>query len=99
MKIKKKVQIEREQLAQIKCDICGVLSSDDEWSKVVTNDGWPRTVCHEIKVEHTETRPDYYGSGIGRTFQVDLCPKCFDERLVPWLREQGAIVEYEEYGW
>ncbi len=30
---------------------------------------------------------------------VDLCPECFKERLLPWLDSQGAKARIEDWDW
>lgn len=44
----------------------------------------------ETVVVKCRTETSYYGSGDGSEIGVDLCPQCFREKLLPWLREQGA---------
>lgn len=35
--------------------------------------------------------------GAGETTSFDLCPKCFEERLQPWLEQQGALPKVEPW--
>lgn len=41
----------------------------------------------------------YPEGGYGTTIKVDMCVQCFKEKLVPWLRSQGAPAEEVEYDW
>ena len=61
----------------LSCDLCGV---NIEKKQFEINDA---TVVHHAGVDS----PD--GSG-GVTTEFDLCGKCFLDRLVPWLKSQGA---------
>lgn len=81
------------------CDLCGrKAEKGDEWTC-----GWK----HEHNVNETEVQvvvrqkegynlPD---CGSGTEYEIDLCPDCFRDRLVPWLRSQGAKVENKEWDW
>lgn len=35
--------------------------------------------------------------GAGETTRFDLCPECFEERLRPWLEQQGAVARVEAW--
>lgn len=35
--------------------------------------------------------------GVGQTSSFDICPRCFEERLQPWLTAQGAEVLVEDW--
>ncbi len=79
-----------------KCDLCGV-ESDSEC--------WEAESCYhvnetEIRVEVRQKEgSNYPEGGSGTAYEVDLCPKCFKERLVPWLKSQGADINEEEWDW
>ncbi len=73
----------------VKCDLCkkfyrGADSYHDT--------DWPTDCSYDV-----ETTGVYYESGSaypeGRfteTTVFHICPDCFTERLIPWLKEQGA---------
>jgi len=42
---------------------------------------------------------NYPEGGTGTEYEIDLCPKCFKERLVPWLKSEGAAIEEKEWDW
>tara|TARA_Y100000310_G_C20654248_1_gene801176 strand:+ start:138 stop:416 length:279 start_codon:yes stop_codon:yes gene_type:complete len=44
-----------------------------------------------------ESGEHYPEGGSGECMLVDLCPDCFRDKLVPWLKSQGADVEYIGY--
>ena len=35
--------------------------------------------------------------GMGTLLNIDMCGKCFDEKLVPWLEDQGAELSTTEW--
>ncbi len=47
----------------------------------------------EISHEHGSVYPD---SGYTDTNFIDLCGKCFQEKLIPWLKNQGCEVQTKE---
>lgn len=53
---------------------------------------------HEAKVSlrHGSNFPE--GSE-GVETSYDICPKCFEEKLVPWARSQGIEPQVEEWEW
>jgi len=41
----------------------------------------------------------YPEGGMGTEYDIDLCPKCFKERFVPWLVSQGANIEQKDWAY
>ncbi len=37
--------------------------------------------------------------GSGKTVEVDCCIPCWDEKVVPWLRAQGAELTEKDWDW
>lgn len=80
---------------KVLCDLCGKEGRHGRWD------------CGNYEFDETELEvtvmskkgksypEDYYG----KKFVVDMCPECFREKLVPWLRSQGATIEEQEFGW
>jgi hypothetical protein len=76
-----------------KCDLCGTESMDCDWKETKWNNS-------ETEVAINARRDKYYGNdGDSETCEIDLCPKCFWDRLVPWLKSQGANVEEKSFSW
>lgn len=75
----------RDVVDKITCDICGVEIKAREWGD-----------AEEIEVKH-RTGTAYPDGGSGEETTVDLCAKCFDEKLIPWLRAQGAQPTTKEW--
>ncbi len=74
----------REVIERVSCDLCGTRTDAQD---VVNVDDV--TVKRELGVCYPE------GSRI-ETAEVDMCGKCFEEKLVPWLEEHGARIRYGE---
>jgi hypothetical protein len=76
------------------CDLCG--------KKAHVRSGWTcfgyernETV---VKVQVKQREGTYYPeSQSGTEYEVDLCPDCFKDKLIPWLISQGAKIEQKEW--
>jgi transcription elongation factor Elf1 len=77
----------REIVDFVTCDICG--------SKIETESPYE---VNEVKVCH-RIGSNYPEGGDGTETSVDLCGKCFDEKLLPWLRSQGAEPQESDWEW
>jgi hypothetical protein len=70
----------------VTCDICS--------EKIVAAMYHPDDV--RISRHNGESYPE---GGWGTDVEFDICGKCFESRLVPWLAEQGASPREEEWEW
>lgn len=55
--------------------------------------------CHvriEVRRKEGFSCPE---GGDGTEQRVDLCPKCWKEKLIPWLESQGAKIEKVDWEW
>lgn len=79
-----------ERLVHIVCDMCGTKSS--VW-------GWVRHPgCGEIRdvsVCFDARENGYDGDGPVERLTCDLCPECFQGKLVPWLESCGVKTRLE----
>lgn len=51
----------------------------------------------DVRVYHKHGH-NYRGDGAwGHKIELDICEKCWCEKILPWLREQGVTREYEKY--
>ena len=85
----------RQVCVKRKCDLCGAEAKGGEW---------PHEDFHlnetTIKIEMTHTEGSCFPEGgMGAACEVDLCPKCFRHRLVPWLNAEGASLDYVDWDW
>lgn len=78
-----------------KCDLCQVEVKGDEWSTGLY-DVNETEVSITVKARKGESYPE---GGSGTEYEIDLCPRCFTGRLVPWLKSQGADIEEKEWDW
>lgn len=75
---------EKLVLDKVTCDLCGDVI-DVKLPKV-----------DEVVVRHRVGK--YYPpGGCGEETSVDMCCKCFEEKLVPWLRSQGAEPRIDDW--
>lgn len=80
------------------CDLCGRESSDTMFKGAI----WGERGFDFDRTEITMTIKQKEGSefpegGSGTEIEIDLCPTCFKERLVPWLQGEGATVNPEDW--
>jgi hypothetical protein len=68
------------------CDLCGSVINSE------------RGDAEEVEVKH-RTGSSYPEGGSGQEVRVDMCGDCFDDKLVPWLRAQGADPRIEDWEW
>lgn len=73
------------------CDLCGAKIPEHNFNK------------YDISVECTEDKNDFSITNatssvifLRKRTYVDLCIKCFKEKLVPWLKENGAAIQEED---
>jgi hypothetical protein len=76
----------REYIDFVTCDLCGAKIEELNY------------LVDEVEVRH-KTGRNYPECGFGVETSVDMCGKCFDEKLVPWLRLQGAEPRSEKWEW
>lgn len=86
---------EREELVETTCDLCGAIAKEGNWE----SSAW-EVAESEIEIEvRYKDGCSYPEHGSGELFNVDICPKCFREKLIPWLRSQGCKTKFEEWDW
>lgn len=87
------VEVVRKQkkLVHVECDLCkqvgvGETFHATKWSR----ENYNVDETHiQVKVYQKEGYLFPEG-GAGTSYEVDLCPSCFKDRLIPWLISQGA---------
>ena len=100
MKIYKEVVIPtrtEKQIEKVICDLCKEAEGDHE---SLYQNSWPSTKGNNLN--ETCVRWYYgrtYGSdgGNGEEIDVHICSKCFEEKLIPWLKSEGADVRIEKW--
>jgi len=85
----------REVIVSRKCDLCGKESTTHNWG----GDIWEINET-ELKVTVRQKGGDNYPEGgVGEEYEIDICPECFVNRLVPWLKSEGADIKPVEWDW
>lgn len=75
----------RQWVDFVTCDLCG--------ARLIAVGSY---IVDEVEVRHrTGTR--FPEGGGGEETSVDMCGRCFDEKLVPWLRSKGAEPRIEDW--
>lgn len=76
------------------CDLCGFTTKN-------TNN-WGGKSSYDVDETTIEMQQgNNYGADGGniKTTEVDICPTCFEKKLIPWLRTQGAKPRVHESDW
>ena len=69
------------------CDLCK--------NRIAFNFGYEETDI-TIKQEIRSGTPD---GGESVTTEIDMCKSCFENKLIPWLKNQGATPRIKESEW
>lgn len=79
-----------EEIDHITCDICG--------KKGDRSGNWSDREYHLAETEISMDKgKGYPEGGYGTRTVVHLCPECFADKLIPWLKTQGVEPTKEEY--
>ncbi len=84
----------KTRLKKLVCDLCGKKGTEG-WRSSKWNIN--ETVV-EVEVQQRE-RDNYPDCSWGTEYVIDICPECFKNRLVPWLRSEGAKIEEVKWEW
>lgn len=76
------------------CDLCGHSPHNDRPAQNWGEYNYDYTVDSQTKVS-CYIREDGPGGTAFSDVEIDICPRCFWNRLVPWLRSQGAVIQAE----
>jgi len=96
MKVTKTVHVPAHDATQVvgyRCDFPGCENDTDPAGIYEVNECEVR-----VYVKHREGE-NYPEGGSGTEVEVDICPKCFKEKLLPWLESQGVKVERKDWEW
>jgi hypothetical protein len=75
----------------LKCDLCGTISHDSRWSSRQYEVTQP-----EVTLRVGDNYPE--GGNTKETI-LDICPDCFEKKLIPWFKSQGGTPRIEEHDW
>lgn len=84
----------RQQQVSMSCDFCGKETKSYSWDRAYYEVN-ETEVCVELKHKEGFHYPE---SGSGQEFQCDMCPTCFKEKLVPFLKTIAKTpLDYKDY--
>lgn len=79
-----------QKIVSLTCDLCG---KDGKY-----NWGGSAWDVNETEISiRCRTGKDYPSGGWGEHYEVHICPDCFKNKLVPWLNQNGANIQSEEW--
>jgi len=91
MKRYKEVRKYYTYLESMVCDICGKTTDKGDWSKN------HYTVDEtEIKYKSGDQSQD---GGYGIEYSFDICPECFDKKILVFLKSCGCDITPKEWDW
>jgi hypothetical protein len=85
--------VDETVLTETACDLCGKIAKKGNWESSSYE-------VNEVDVEvivRQKNGKSYPEGGWGTALQVDICPDCFINILVPFLRSKGAQIEEREW--
>ena len=88
----KEVTVIREHLHLMTCDLCGKSTQGEDWTR------------KNYDVSETEVScrvgTNYGSSSTGTTYEVDICPDCFINVLIPWVEARaGRKIPGKDWSW
>lgn len=93
MKIYKNINVpatQRTVIYRVTCDLCKK-TSDLKWD------------ADTYEVLETEVRYktgySYPEDGSGEETTIDVCPKCFADKLIPWVKSHGGEPTTKDWDW
>lgn len=85
----------RQELVERCCDLCGKKANSDDWGDNSYN--FDET---DVQVSIKYRKGEAYPSGGSEVAcSIDMCPTCFTQKLVPWLKSQGVTVQAISSSW
>lgn len=71
------------------CDFCKKKSDNESWRN-------SRYDIEDVDIKY-RTGFSYPDAGYEEFFELDICPACFVEKLIPWAKENGAQMIKQEF--
>lgn len=85
--------VTKEVLVETTCDLCGKVAKSGDWQSS-TYDEDDTEVTVTVRARQAITGYDY---GDVTEQYVDICPECFQNKLIPFLESEGAVIQKREY--
>lgn len=84
-------QVTREKIVSITCDICG--KNSKEWNSHLNYyEKDDVTISHRRGYQYPE-------GGSGEELDLDICPKCFEDKVLPFFKSLGVKADYKDWEW
>ena len=81
-----------ESVVAVICELCKTQYKDDDWGRTY----YEHLECKATLEVHLEEGTSYPEGGSYESQILDICPKCFKEKLVPWFISQGGVVRNKD---
>jgi hypothetical protein len=91
----KQISYTANVISERKCDLCGKVSSNPD------PEAWNINSCYDVNETEVSINSgsSFPGGGFGTRRTFDICPECFDKKLIPWMASQGASPQVQESEW
>lgn len=90
---------ENHRFLGVECDFCGVRTNErEEWPPESRSSRWHGGPCYREEAESLELKcgDSYPEGGSGAVYELDICPRCFEQKILPLaLESRRAPREYE----
>jgi len=64
------------------CELCNKQFDDEEFNEEIYDFNESEVKCR--------IGQSYPSDSFGDIYEIDICPKCFVEKLIPWVESQGG---------
>jgi hypothetical protein len=83
---------EIEKLKSILCDICG--NSQKNW--ILEKSDYNEMIENEVIIKHNKSK-SYCGEGSVQWLEPDICPNCFTDKILPYMKKISYAPDKLEY--
>jgi hypothetical protein len=75
-----------DEVDHVTCDLCGMKIEAERFEVAEAT----------VQIRRGSAYPE---GGSETTRSVDVCCDCFEQKLIPWLESQGAVIQENESEW
>ena len=77
-------EMQVKDYVKMTCDLCKRETKKHDWGEGIFD-------VDEIEIKRYKGT-SYPDGGCGTEIKVDICPDCFENKLVPWLKSQNCAI-------